>query len=620
MNSHIRIINHIAMVFIFVPIVASFAHAKRHDEQQQKNQEKARMSQVQHATKMQEIESRKNVNRLIYQELMLNAYQKYPNIPNGVLESLAFISTRWNHRLPKKTKNYNGMPLAIGLFGLYNTNDSGFVDVLSKVALSEELTTDKLKANVEVYVDATAHYISAQIDLRQTEMKLADDSVSKSAQFSLADMRLVLSKLSGIQIRNQVSQYSVNSFVYDLLTMANKGYRLGVIDIAPIPVDLAKVFSYKELKQLGASKLLLDSSKDQISDISTNTELRNDETNNVRKIEAIGFFNEYRFADIPARFNPEDFVVKKKDLFALLINGTAEYPGALWVEAANYSSRQGDQISHIVIHTMQGSYSGSINFFLNPSTQASAHYMMRSSDGQITQMVHDADKAWHARSANSYSIGIEHEGFVDDVSWYTVEMITESAKLANFKCEEFAIDCSNAYQGESHDTVVLLSEDFTLKGHQHYPDQTHTDPGINWDWPNYYSLVNGGVIPNQFPQAIFSYSCQELSCTFDANASLDSDGEITTYSWDFGNGSSGAGIMAQVNYSESGSYNVVLTVTDDTGAVSSDIQVIRAAKAIPPAKSKSGGGSLGILLWALFLFLCHRKASRLDGFRILYSK
>ena len=29
-----------------------------------------------------------------------------------------------------------------------------------------------------------------------------------------------------------------------------------------------------------------------------------------------------------------------------------------------------------------------------------------------------------------------------------------------------------------------------IKGHQHYQGQTHTDPGINWDWERFYRLLN----------------------------------------------------------------------------------------------------------------------------------
>src|SRR5690606_36722436 len=29
-----------------------------------------------------------------------------------------------------------------------------------------------------------------------------------------------------------------------------------------------------------------------------------------------------------------------------------------------------------------------------------------------------------------------------------------------------------------------------IKGHQHYPNQTHTDPGANWDWDYYFKLIH----------------------------------------------------------------------------------------------------------------------------------
>ena len=34
-----------------------------------------------------------------------------------------------------------------------------------------------------------------------------------------------------------------------------------------------------------------------------------------------------------------------------------------------------------------------------------------------------------------------------------------------------------------------------IKGHQHYPDQTHTDPGPYWNWNYYYKLINNGTLP-----------------------------------------------------------------------------------------------------------------------------
>ena len=54
-----------------------------------------------------------------------------------------------------------------------------------------------------------------------------------------------------------------------------------------------------------------------------------------------------------------------------------------------------------------------------------------------------------------------------------------------------------------------------------------------------------------------------LSVSFDASASSDSDGSITSYVWGFGDGESGAGITASHSYTVSGTYAIQLTVTDD---------------------------------------------------------
>ena len=32
-----------------------------------------------------------------------------------------------------------------------------------------------------------------------------------------------------------------------------------------------------------------------------------------------------------------------------------------------------------------------------------------------------------------------------------------------------------------------------IRGHQHYPDQSHTDPGPYWNWNYYYKLINEGT-------------------------------------------------------------------------------------------------------------------------------
>jgi len=153
-----------------------------------------------------------------------------------------------------------------------------------------------------------------------------------------------------------------------------------------------------------------------------------------------------------------------------------DYPGAIWnpASSANYASGRTATISQVVIHVTQGSYAGTISWFQNPDSQVSAHYVVRSADGEVTQMVADSDTAWHARSANASALGIEHEGFIDDPAWFTDAMYRSSAALTKWLCDTYGL-------AKTRDVIV---------GHNEVPGNDHTDPGPNWDWDYYMSLVN----------------------------------------------------------------------------------------------------------------------------------
>jgi len=83
--------------------------------------------------------------------------------------------------------------------------------------------------------------------------------------------------------------------------------------------------------------------------------------------------------------------------------------------------------------------------------------------------------------------------------------------------------------------------------------------------------------PNSAPNAAFTASCQAVKCSFDAAASTDPDGKIESYSWDFGDGSTGTGVSPDHTYKQAGTYTVKLTVTDNKGAIgttSKQVQVL----------------------------------------------
>lgn len=179
-----------------------------------------------------------------------------------------------------------------------------------------------------------------------------------------------------------------------------------------------------------------------------------------------------------------------------------DYPPAIWNPAApcNYEDRT-KAVSAVVIHYTEGTYAGCISWFQNCDAEVSAHYVIRSCDGQVTQMVRERDKAWHAGVANGYTIGVEHEAYGDIISFFTEEMYASSADLLRNICERYeAIDGHRTFYYDTLDNGVTLNNgvhDFggegacvQIRGHQHYPSQTHTDPGPYWDWNYYYKLIN----------------------------------------------------------------------------------------------------------------------------------
>ena len=62
--------------------------------------------------------------------------------------------------------------------------------------------------------------------------------------------------------------------------------------------------------------------------------------------------------------------------------------------------------------------------------------------------------------------------------------------------------------------------------------------------------------PNVPPVASFTSSCTDLTCSFDASESSDSDGTITGYAWNFGDGTTGTGETTSHTYATAGSKTV----------------------------------------------------------------
>ena len=216
----------------------------------------------------------------------------------------------------------------------------------------------------------------------------------------------------------------------------------------------------------------------------------------------------------PVRLAPQEFDRAGQAVWGQIEQDLAgDYcPGGACVafvpaSAGNYTAgRAGTPITTIVIHDMEGSYAGSIAWFQNPGAQASAHYDLRSSDGQITQQVHDGDTAWHTGnwSINQHAVGIEHEGYAHTGgTWYTESMYRSSAALTRWLGDTFQIPKDRSpfighYEVPDPDNVAY----FGGADHHHDPCDSwagsptwHNNIGCSWDWAHYLDLVTGGVTP-----------------------------------------------------------------------------------------------------------------------------
>ena len=173
-----------------------------------------------------------------------------------------------------------------------------------------------------------------------------------------------------------------------------------------------------------------------------------------------------------------------------------DYPvsGTIWRPSPNYNSRPtGDigKVAMVIIHTCEGSYTSCWSWLTNSSAQASAHYVVREDGGEISQLVREANRAWHIAatydcslnsgvdcwrngySSNHFTVGIEHGGYASQTSFPTSQ-IDASAKLS--------CDISKAY-GIPRDRYHYVA-------HGQLQPYNRTDPGPNWPWTDYMNRIN----------------------------------------------------------------------------------------------------------------------------------
>ncbi|MFN0201698.1 MAG: CUB domain-containing protein, partial [Bacteroidia bacterium] len=337
------------------------------------------------------------------------------------------------------------LPKYYGVMGLVEDGKGYFQNNLHTVSEFSGYSIEEIKNDPRINILA---YAAAYAEMQKTQA---------TTSRSLETQGEVITSLSELPSdRDVITQYAKDQLFYSILKeVENKKIKAGE----------RSVFNYNSIFGAERAKLL------QASEVSLTTD---------RSLDGD----------------------RSADKNAASCTGTKSGPdqaGAIWTAAHSKNfgiGRKGQEIDLIVIHTTQGPYHGAINWFRNPQARVSAHYVIRSFDGQITQMVCEKDRGFHAGGEdNLISVGIEHEGWVEEgTNWYTDAMYEASAKVVRDVCKRYNINPLKMYSGKGTNTSIDLSNKCRkIKGHQHLPSNQngHIDPGKDWDWDKYYKLVNG---------------------------------------------------------------------------------------------------------------------------------
>lgn len=382
-----------------------------------------------------------------FEKYFEEAYTSYPSIPRGILESIAYTKTHIQHIEPEYgIPSCSGIPFHFGVMGLVENGKSYFRNSLEKVAEISKYDSENIKNDPRINILAFAKAYNELLEV----YSLKKQPISKQIK--------IIDELSEIpNNQNTANNFAFDTQVYSIFKNLLESKFQEAYNLPKYEFSLEEIFGTENFKILNSTSVLITNER----------------------------INGERYNSNYSRLAPPCNDVSGSFPYAIL---------SAAADPSNYSSRSGTVITHVTIHTMQGSYAGAISWFQNPAANVSAHYNMRASDGQITQSVCEIDKAWHVSNSNPYAVGIEHEGYIDDPTWYTSVMYQKSAVLTKDIAARNGIPIIRTYDKNGDVGVNSISDGcFKIKGHQHFPSQTHVDPGPYWDWNRYYDLINDVV-------------------------------------------------------------------------------------------------------------------------------
>ena len=364
------------------------------------------------------------------------------DVPVEVLQSVAYVESRWTHLMPvpRSSSEFLGVPRVVGGTARNPHHDHDAPPpAYGVMGLRDDGHFGRSLRDAAALLGRTPEELALdpELNIRGAAALLAQYAPGLGATDPIEAWEPAVARLSGIPQPGVAEMHTYDVFNAILSGRAGEQYR-----VAQREISLEAIYGAEKLAILSAERLTIDAGRR----------------------GGIG-------------------------------SNSTDYGPALWNPAAtcNYGAGRSSAVTHVAEHIAQGSYAGTISWFQNCDASVSAHYVVRSSDGQVTQMVRESDTAWHVANHNSYTVGIEHEGYAENCAWYTTAMYNGSSALTRDIADSHGIPRTATYDASlGWDTEIPRESTFKIKGHTNFPT-TKTCPGACFDWPRFRSLVIGST-------------------------------------------------------------------------------------------------------------------------------
>ena len=237
---------------------------------------------------------------------------------------------------------------------------------------------------------------------------------------------------------------------------------------------------------------------------------------------------------------------------------TSAGDGAEIAPATATTNAEGHAQAHVLLGSKVGLQTGEARVAVDGATAPTASFSAVAVADSLANRQPRADFDWHCEDLDCQftDASTDSDGSVTGWLWHFGDGDTSTER-----------EPSHSYTTEGTYTVTL----------------SVTDDGGSSDESSSQVTVNGPAAPppNNPPRAEFGVDCVELRCTF-ADNSDDDDGSIESRLWDFGDGATSTARNPSHLYGAPGRYEVVLTVTDDDGAVDSKTHDAEPSAPPPP--------------------------------------